>query len=181
MNIKLHSSRRRTISFCFLTVSALLSAIACQMPTGGAFSPRTSTAPSDVLVPAPAAIETAIASALQDIYFPFAAADVDADERLKIVQAIPAIADILHDFPRLVIVLEGHCDDRGSTAINQQLGRSRAESVQRIFVAEGIPATHLRVVSYGEVDPVCSTQDETCRQRNRRVHFTAAQRPPSAH
>jgi peptidoglycan-associated lipoprotein len=111
-----------------------------------------------------------------DLYFDLSEHTLRTRERDELARITPALDEILRDFPDLIIVVEGHCDDRGSREYNLQLGKQRADAVQRAFVSLGFPADHLRSVSLGEKRPQCLTPDEACREKNRRVRLRAAQR-----
>ncbi|MGA6987451.1 MAG: peptidoglycan-associated lipoprotein Pal [Terriglobales bacterium] len=77
----------------------------------------------------------------------------------------------LAQHPSIKVVVEGHCDDRGSDEYNIALGASRAETVKRTLVQEGVPADHIRTVSYGKEKPFCTQDNEQCWQQNRVDHF----------
>ena len=77
----------------------------------------------------------------------------------------------LSQHPSIKVLIEGHCDDRGSEEYNIALGTSRAESVKRALVQEGIPADRVRTVSYGKEKPFCTQDNEQCWQQNRVDHF----------
>ena len=77
----------------------------------------------------------------------------------------------LSQHPSIKVLIEGHCDDRGSEEYNIALGTSRAESVKRALVQEGIAADRIRTVSYGKEKPFCTQDDEQCWQQNRVDHF----------
>ncbi len=69
------------------------------------------------------------------------------------------------------VVVEGHCDERGSEEYNLALGERRAEAVKRFLMDTGLPASKIVTVSYGEARPRSHGQDESSRQSNRRVEF----------
>lgn len=71
------------------------------------------------------------------------------------------------------IVIEGHCDERGTLAYNLVLGEKRARAAKRYLEDLGIPPRGLKTTSYGEVRPLCKEQNEHCYQLNRRAHFVA--------
>ncbi len=77
----------------------------------------------------------------------------------------------LAQHPSMKVVVEGHCDDRGSEEYNIALGASRAESVKQTLVQGGVPADHIRTVSYGKEKPFCTQDNEQCWQQNRVDHF----------
>ncbi len=69
------------------------------------------------------------------------------------------------------VLIEGHCDERGTQAYNLVLGEKRARSAKRYLEDLGIPAARLKTTSFGEMRPFCKERDETCYQLNRRAHF----------
>jgi peptidoglycan-associated lipoprotein len=77
----------------------------------------------------------------------------------------------LAQHPSIKVLVEGHCDDRGSEEYNIALGTRRAETVKRTLVQEGVPADHIRTVSYGKEKPFCTDDNEQCWQQNRVDHF----------
>ncbi|MGO9084511.1 MAG: peptidoglycan-associated lipoprotein Pal [Candidatus Sulfotelmatobacter sp.] len=77
----------------------------------------------------------------------------------------------LSQHPSIKVLVEGHCDDRGSEEYNIALGASRAETVKRALVQEGIPAGRIRTVSFGKEKPFCTEDNEQCWQQNRVDHF----------
>jgi hypothetical protein len=79
------------------------------------------------------------------------------------------LRDILKGYPDYKLVIEGHCDERGSAEFSFALGDKRAEAAKEYLVQIGIPSGQLGLVSYGKEKPVCQEHDETCWQRNRRI------------
>jgi len=77
----------------------------------------------------------------------------------------------LAQHPNIKVLVEGHCDDRGSEEYNIALGASRTESVKRALVQEGVPADRISTVSYGKERPFCTQDNEQCWQQNRVDHF----------
>ena len=69
------------------------------------------------------------------------------------------------------VMVEGHCDSRGSSEYNLALGSRRAEAAKDYLVGLGIPASRITVVSKGKEQPFCSEENEACWQQNRRGHF----------
>jgi len=84
------------------------------------------------------------------------------------------IRDILANYPSQKLLIEGHCDERGSEEYNMALGDKRAQAAEEFLTTMGIPKVQLTVISYGKERPVCTDQSEQCYQRNRRAHVTAA-------
>lgn len=70
-----------------------------------------------------------------------------------------------------VLVISGHCDERGSSAYNLVLGEKRAMSVKHYLQDMGVDAARLRVVSYGKEKPFCQDHNDRCWRDNRRAHL----------
>jgi outer membrane protein OmpA-like peptidoglycan-associated protein len=115
-----------------------------------------------------------------DLYFDLNSHVLPARERRKLDQIAPDLQAMLHDCPELIVVIEGHSDDRGLYEYNQQLAWQRAEAVRRVLLNLSFPEDRVRAVSLGDTAPQCLTPDEVCRQKNRRVHFSAKQAMPDA-
>ena len=103
---------------------------------------------------------------LVDAFFDFQRADLRDDARATLARD----AQWLNRFPSIEVLLEGHCDDRGTEAYNLALGEERASKVREYLVALGISSARIRTVSYGKERPFCSENDERCWQENRRAH-----------
>jgi peptidoglycan-associated lipoprotein len=71
----------------------------------------------------------------------------------------------------VLVLIEGHCDERGTNAYNLALGERRAKATHDYLVKRGVAAARITTVSYGEERPVCSQHNEACWSRNRRAHF----------
>jgi peptidoglycan-associated lipoprotein len=69
------------------------------------------------------------------------------------------------------IVIEGHCDERGTESYNMVLGKRRGNAVKEFLVDLGVSGDKLQVMSYGKEKPFCTDQNEQCWQENRRGHF----------
>lgn len=108
-------------------------------------------------------------SELQDIFFDYDRFTVRADG----VQAMEQNARWLRAHKGQNVLIEGHCDERGTQAYNLVLGEKRARSAKRYLEDLGIAGSQLQIISYGENRPVCKEQTENCYQRNRRAHFVA--------
>jgi peptidoglycan-associated lipoprotein len=126
--------------------------------------------------PAPAAsLEQRLAGDVQDAYFDYDKSDIRSDARDSLTRDAAAIKGILADFPSATIVVEGHCDERGSAEYNLGLGDRRASAAKEFLVSLGVPADKLKTISYGKERPQCTEQNESCWQRNRRAHFAPGQ------
>ncbi len=120
-------------------------------------------------------LESRLGSDVQDVYFDYDKNDIRADARDVLNRDAQAIRSILADFPNASIVVEGHCDERGSAEYNLGLGDRRASAAKDFLVQLGIPADRLKTISYGKERPQCTESDEACWQRNRRAHFSPGQ------
>ncbi len=107
---------------------------------------------------------------MQDAFFDLDKADLRSDART----ALAHDAEFLRSYPQIKVVVEGHCDERGSTEYNLALGDRRAAAVKQYLVSLGIGADRLSTVSYGKEKPQCTESNETCWQKNRRGHFIMA-------
>jgi peptidoglycan-associated lipoprotein len=112
---------------------------------------------------------------VQDAFFDYDKTDIRSDARDALTRNAAALKVILADFPNASIVIEGHCDERGSAEYNLGLGDRRASSAKDFLQGLGVPADRLKTISYGKERPQCTEQNETCWQKNRRVHFAPAQ------
>jgi peptidoglycan-associated lipoprotein len=66
-------------------------------------------------------------------------------------------------------LIEGHADEQGTSEYNVALGARRANAVREFLIAQGVPATRLRTISYGKERPVAVCADESCWSQNRRA------------
>ena len=80
-------------------------------------------------------------------------------------------ANYLYRTPGATVTLEGHTDERGTRDYNLALGDSRADSVQRFMIAEGVPADKLTRLSYGEEQPADPGHNQQSWALNRRVEL----------
>ena len=119
--------------------------------------------------------EDRVASGVQDAYFDYDKSDIRGDAQSVLTQDATALKAILADFPGASIVIEGHCDERGSAEYNLGLGDRRATSARDFLQQLGIPADRMKTISYGKERPQCTESDESCWQKNRRVHLSPGQ------
>jgi peptidoglycan-associated lipoprotein len=78
-------------------------------------------------------------------------------------------ASYLKEHPDLEILVEGHCDDRGTLEYNLALGQKRAKSVREYYIRLGVSGKSLATLSFGEDKPMCADQTEECWATNRRA------------
>jgi len=130
---------------------------------------RVSVAPAP---PAPTAsrqptMEELFTKEVKDAYFDYDKADIRSDAR----DALTSTAQFLRSYPQVKVVLEGHCDERGSTEYNLALGDRRAAAAKQFLVSLGISGDRVETVSYGKEKPFCTASTEDCYMQNRRGHF----------
>ena len=104
---------------------------------------------------------------VKDVFFDYDKYVIRSDE----TPTVQNDESFLAQHSSIKVLVEGHCDDRGSEEYNIVLGTSRAESVKRALVLDGIPAARIRTVSYGKEKPFCTEDNEQCWQQNRVDHF----------
>lgn len=85
--------------------------------------------------------------------------------------ALQSVARQLHEHPDTRISVEGHCDDRGTDALNDALSVRRADVVRRALVRYGVPNAQLEVVGHGKRRPIADNTTDEGRAQNRRVEF----------
>ena len=115
----------------------------------------------------PVATPSAALVSLEDIFFDFDQHTIRRDAQTT----LSANAAWINSNSGKAVVIEGHCDERGTQAYNLVLGEKRARSTKRYLEDLGVPASRLKTTSYGELRPLCKERDEDCYQRNRRAHF----------
>ncbi len=107
----------------------------------------------------------------QDAYFDYDKSDIREDARAALTKDAEILKRIFAADRNFTVVIEGHCDERGSAEYNLGLGDRRATSAKEFLVQLGVPADRLTTISYGKDRPVCTDADEGCYQRNRRAHL----------
>jgi peptidoglycan-associated lipoprotein len=78
------------------------------------------------------------------------------------------------------VLVEGHCDERGTTEYNLGLGQRRAAAVRAYYMTLGIQGTRIATISYGKEKPVCEEHNEDCWSKNRRAATKARINPEKA-
>jgi peptidoglycan-associated lipoprotein len=117
---------------------------------------------------------------LKDIYFDFGKAEIrPVDETI-----LDSNAAWLRAHPDYLLLIEGHCDERGvalrKNEFNLALGERRAEAAMKYLVARGVQPDRITILSYGEERPVCGEQSERCWRQNRRSRFLVKPRSEAA-
>ena len=106
------------------------------------------------------------AAGLRDVFFAYDSFSISEEGR----QALSRNAEWMKSNSGAQLKIEGHCDERGTSAYNLVLGEKRAKSVRNYLVELGVAANHLSVVSYGKERPFCKEHAESCYSQNRRGH-----------
>lgn len=106
-------------------------------------------------------------TALGDVFFDYDQFQIRKDA----MPVLDANAEWLRANGSKTVLIEGHCDERGTLAYNLVLGEKRARVAKKYLQDLGTPAAQLQTTSYGEARPFCKQQNEDCYQQNRRAHF----------
>ena len=102
-----------------------------------------------------------------DIYFEYNKSTLRYDSKEELVRK----AEHMNKYLDLYVVIEGHCDERGSEEYNLALGEKRAKTAKNYLVDLGVSPLRIKTVSYGEERPVDPRSMEEAWARNRRAHF----------
>jgi OmpA-OmpF porin, OOP family len=81
------------------------------------------------------------------------------------------VAQVIKDFPRMRVSVEGHTDTVGAETMNMKLSQARAEDVRAYLVKKGIAAERLEAIGFGPTKPIASNKVESGRAKNRRTEF----------
>jgi peptidoglycan-associated lipoprotein len=123
--------------------------------------------PTQAALPPSMTEEELFAQNVKDVYFNYDKYEIESGDTSKVADD----AAFLAKYPDMKVVIGGHCDERGSEEYNIALGENRAEALKKALVAQGIPATRIRVISYGKEKPFCTDEDEACWAKNRVDHL----------
>ena len=100
-----------------------------------------------------------------DVLFDTGSANLDSSGR----SALEQVADVINDYRKTAVVVQGHTDALGNEESNQELSERRARSVEGYLVSRGVDPERVTSIGFGENAPVASNADDSGRQRNRRV------------
>ena len=104
---------------------------------------------------------------LQDVQFEYDSARLSDRMRATLQEN----ADWLSRYPTVRVLVEGHCDERGTVEYNLALGEERARAVRDYLGDLGVAADRMRIISYGKEFPLDPTSNEAAWRRNRRAHL----------
>ena len=91
--------------------------------------------------------------------------------RSEDTKILDANATWLKTNSNMLVLVEGHCDERGTNEYNLALGERRAKAAMNYLVSQGVQASRITIISYGEERPACTEKTEACWAKNRRAHF----------
>lgn len=125
------------------------------------------TPPTDQKPPATTEVEEAVVPDFVTIYFDFDKYNLRSDAK----RGLQTNVQVMKDNAKLRILIEGHCDERGTVEYNLALGEKRARSARDYMVSLGIDAARIEIISYGKERPVDPGHNETAWAKNRRAEF----------
>jgi len=106
-------------------------------------------------------------TALKDIHFDFDKSDIRSPDQAILDQNVAW----LKTNANAKVLIEGHCDERGTSEYNLALGERRATATREYLTSAGVPAGRITTVTYGKERPQCAEHTEECWAQNRRAHF----------
>jgi len=104
---------------------------------------------------------------VKPIYFDFDKYDIRPGD----AKILAANAEWLKKSAAMLVLLEGHCDERGTIEYNLALGERRARAARNYLISSGVAAERISIVSFGAERPVCTEATEACWSKNRRAVF----------
>jgi peptidoglycan-associated lipoprotein len=146
---------------------------AAPAPTPAPVAPAPVAPPTAAPAPAPAPPkEYRSNAALNQIFFAFDKADIRPDD----AKTLTASAAYLKANPNQLVLVEGHCDERGTSEYNLALGERRAKAAMNHLMANGVEASRITTISYGKERPTCTQKNEACWSKNRNDTFLTKDR-----
>lgn len=189
--MKIRSSSRLALTLAVPATLALLVAGGCSSKPKPATEASAKAAPAPTPAPVAVAPESTPAPApaeaaelvgsidelnrrgyLVDALFDFDQYAIRLDQRA----ALDRDATWLRKQSSVKILVEGHCDERGTAQYNMALGERRAQAVKDYLAGLGVDSSRIQVVSYGKERPFASGHDENAWAENRRGHFLVTAR-----
>jgi peptidoglycan-associated lipoprotein len=136
-------------------------------PSAAPAPPAPAPAAAPAPAPRPVPKEFMAVAALKEVYFDFDKYDIRPED----AKTLGANATWLKSNGDNLVLIEGHCDERGTNEYNLALGERRAKATMNYLVSQGIQANRITIISYGEERPVCTEKTEACWAKNRRANF----------
>jgi peptidoglycan-associated lipoprotein len=118
----------------------------------------------------PSNLETGEGGPLEDIHFEYDSANLNDQARSMLEKH----ALWLQSHRDAKVMVEGHCDERGTVEYNLALGEKRARAARDYLASLGVASGRLRTVSYGKERPLDTASTEAAWAANRRAHFTVS-------
>jgi peptidoglycan-associated lipoprotein len=140
-------------------------------PVAMAPAPPAEAAPPPPRRDAPPPTEFSATTGVRTIQFDFDRAEIRPSD----AAILDANADWLRVNPDRLVLIEGHCDERGTGEYNLALGERRAKAARDYIVSVGIDGSRITLISYGKERPLCNEHTEACWGQNRRGHFLVKQ------
>jgi peptidoglycan-associated lipoprotein len=106
-------------------------------------------------------------TAFEDIYFVFDKSTIEPEAR----EILKRLASLLDSNKNYSLVVEGHCDERGTVEYNLALGQRRADAAMKYLVDLGLDKESIKTITYGKERPLDPGHDEEAWAKNRRAHF----------
>jgi peptidoglycan-associated lipoprotein len=103
------------------------------------------------------------------VYFAYDSSALRSIEEPKLDE----VATAMKTDSNLYLLIEGHCDERGTEEYNRSLGERRAQALREALAKAGVNPDHVRTISYGEDRPAVQGHDESAWKMNRRGEFVA--------
>jgi peptidoglycan-associated lipoprotein len=103
----------------------------------------------------------------EDIYFVFDKSTIEPEAR----EILKRLASLLGSNKNYSLVVEGHCDERGTVEYNLALGQRRADAAMKYLVDLGLDKESIKTITYGKERPLETGHDEEAWTKNRRAHF----------
>ncbi len=134
-------------------------------------TPMEEVAPPPIVTPAieqpPVVAEKPVEILLEDVFFDFDKSTIGENYKQVLVKD----AGILMANPSKKLLVEGHCDERGTIEYNMALGEKRARAVVDFLTTYGVKPDRITWISYGEEKPFDAGHDESSWVKNRRAHL----------
>lgn len=169
----------RAQSLRWITAAAALAGVVIASGCGGSQPPPPETEMAAAPPPSlPQQVEPAVRDegttyvapavpALEPIHFDFNEYRIRPEARLTLEK----VSAVMKEHPHWTLLLEGHCDERGTDAYNLALGENRAQAAKRYLMSLGVAETRFATVSYGEEKPADRGSNEEAWAKNRRAEF----------
>jgi peptidoglycan-associated lipoprotein len=132
-------------------------------PPGGPVGPAGPRSGIGASAVVPGSQQDLAAAAGDRVFFAFDRADINAEGQ----QTLERQAAWLQRYPNVTVLIEGHCDERGTREYNLALGERRANAVKNVLIAAGVSASRISTISYGKERPIVVGSNEEAWAQNR--------------